>query len=216
MASSKDFVAAIQVPSDHYGSRYDDLRRWSSYWWQLQLTSHYIGDGPILEVGIGNGITSTYLRNVLGADVTTVDLDKELKPDVVADVASLPFSDSTFSCVVACEVLEHTPYHHAERALAELRRVAQHAVISVPDGNRFVFRLRASLGSRHYPLVNWDFSRFMHKPKALEPLGQHYWELGRENTSVAKFQRSISSAGWSIAEQFRNPDFQYHHFFVLK
>ena len=67
-------------------------------------------------------------------EVTTVDIDPALGPDVVGSVTRLPFDDDAFDVALCCEVLEHLPWDEAEAALQEVSRVVSRgAVVSVPD-----------------------------------------------------------------------------------
>ena len=83
MPDEKAFNAAPQVDPTAYGTRYDDRRRWSSYWVQLEQAIAFAKHGPMLEIGVGNGLVTSDLRSVVGAAVTTVDIDPRLSPSVV-------------------------------------------------------------------------------------------------------------------------------------
>lgn len=60
-----------------------------------------LNPGELLEVGIGigNGFVSRYLRD-RGVNVTTLDIDKDLKPDVVGAVLDIPFPKASFQVVM--------------------------------------------------------------------------------------------------------------------
>ena len=62
----------------------------------------------VLEVGIGNGFVSTYLRQ-MGIEVVTADINPALAPDVCAPLHELPerLAGQRFDVVSCCEVLEH-------------------------------------------------------------------------------------------------------------
>ena len=45
----------------------------------------------VLEIGLGPGIVSEIL-NKMNVEVTTLDIDPKLNPNVCADVTALPFS----------------------------------------------------------------------------------------------------------------------------
>lgn len=209
------FTPSPQVGQEHYETNYDDRRRWSSYWLQISLAKQF-EPGPYVEIGIGTGVTTSYMRSVLGASVTTVDIDPDLEPDIVADITSLPFPDGHFSCAIACEVLEHMPFDRAREALKELRRVANHAVISVPNSNRFVLQLFGLAGSRRKRLFNINLGRLFPRPVIEGVLnGEHYWELESAGYTLGRFRTVVAESGWSLSTEFRNPDYPYHHFFVL-
>ena len=54
----------------------------------------------MLEIGIGNGFVSKYLKE-RKIKVTTVDIDERLNPDIAGSVLELPFAKGSFD-VVAC------------------------------------------------------------------------------------------------------------------
>jgi len=136
----------MQVNKEHYFKKdYDSLNRFISYFYQVDLVREAIESdtNKILEIGKGSGFFSDYIKK-LGYNITTCDFDKNLAPDVVADVRSLPFKDNSFDIVTAFEILEHIPFEDFPKALAELRRVAsRRVIISVPYKStffEFVFR----------------------------------------------------------------------------
>ncbi|MHA1834506.1 MAG: class I SAM-dependent methyltransferase, partial [Candidatus Baldrarchaeia archaeon] len=89
-----------QVKPNHYFVlSYDSKERFISYWHQInELTQ--LKPSSILEIGIGNGLVSNYLKQ-RGYNVTTMDIDPRLNPDVAASIDRIPFTDESFD-VVAC------------------------------------------------------------------------------------------------------------------
>ena len=97
-----------------------------------------------MEIGVGNGTVAAVLR-ARGFDVTTVDFDPNLNPDITADIRSLPIEDSSFDTAIAAEILEHLPWNDVGTALSELRRVVRRgAVVSVPNVRK-AFAVTASI-----------------------------------------------------------------------
>jgi SAM-dependent methyltransferase len=121
------------VSVGHYKSRgYLTKERVCSYWHQVDeiLT---LGASTVLEVGPGNGLVTDWLRQA-GVQVTTLDVDPRLEPDITGSVTQIPLEADAYDAVLCCQVLEHLPFTEAERALHELARVARlGAVLSVPD-----------------------------------------------------------------------------------
>lgn len=65
-----------------------------------------------------------------------VDLNPEVKPDVVADACDLPFEDEGADAVVCLACLEHLPEYKAGVALGEFNRVLRmngQLILQVPD-----------------------------------------------------------------------------------
>lgn len=208
-------MAAAQVEPTAYTGAYDNPRRWSSYWVQLEHAIAFAKHGHMLEIGVGNGLVTSYLRAVVGVDVTTVDIDPRLGPNVVSDISQLPFADRSFGCVIACQVLEHMPYAQSTLALQELRRVARHGVISVPDVKRWYLQLFLGVGTRRKRLLALDGGKlpFGSAPRRSTP--NHYWELNLDGVSVDRFLTTLRQTGWRTRSHFRNPDNPYHHFFIV-
>src|SRR3989344_6985651 len=92
----------IQVSQDHYYNlKYDTKERWMSYWYQVKEVLSFEPQ-TVLEIGVGNMTVSDYLKK-LGIKITTCDFDKNLKPDVVASVLSLPLDRNSIDVVLCAE-----------------------------------------------------------------------------------------------------------------
>ncbi len=79
-----------QVEAAHYNLKYDSKERFCSYWHQINEITK-LKPEKVLEVGIGNGFVSDYLKK-RNFNVTTVDIDKDLKPDIVGSVFRFTFT----------------------------------------------------------------------------------------------------------------------------
>ncbi len=209
----------IQVKKDHYfRKKYDTLDRFISYFYQIDLSQEAVEAGAkILEIGKGNGFFSDYLKK-LGYQVTTCDFDKDLGPDVVADIRKLPFPDNSFDLVTAFEVLEHLPFADVEVALAELKRVSGGRVlISVPYKSTY-FEMVLK-----FPFVRTIFRRLFLDIHFRIPLpfggikvsGQHYWEIDLFKTPLSKVRGTIRKF-FRIEKEISPVLDHYHRFFVLK
>lgn len=164
----------------------------------------------VLEIGIGNGLLS-YMLGKAGLDVTTLDFDASLQPDVVASVTDMSFDDGSFDVVAAFEVLEHIPYEEVPKALSEVHRVCRRAaLISLPDA-RTCLRIRIpGLGRRQF-LVEWPFWR----PRDHRFNGEHYWEINTNGHPLKSILHRISAAGFNVERTFRPWEMPYHRFFRL-
>jgi len=92
--------------------------------------------GRILDAGAGCGAWAPILRE--RGDVVAVDLSRQGRPDVAADLKNLPYPDGTFDAVFCSQVLEHEPEPAA--LLAELYRVIKVGgalVLTAPHLSRF-------------------------------------------------------------------------------
>lgn len=203
-------MPAPQVTREAYRfERYVGADRWASYWYQLRTV---LARAPrrVLEVGIGDGVVGTCLKQQ-GISYTTVDIAEDLGPDMVASVTELPFGDDSFDIVCAFEVLEHMPFSESERALLECARVSSRFVlVSVPHfGPSVRLELKVPFLPRFRFAVKVPFPRF----HAFD--GQHYWELGTRGYPVSRLRAAMRES-FDIVDEFVPFENQYHHFFVLE
>lgn len=190
--------------------QYNCKERYSSYWHQVHEVMSLM-PGRVLEIGIGSGLV-TYALRALDVDVVTLDIDNDLKPDVVGSAASLPFEDDSFDVVLCCEVLEHLPYDSLELALSEIRRVTRsHAVVSLPDVTRS-YRIFIQV-----PLLGiWRILLSLPLPGRDRGLDrEHNWEVGRRRFPVRRIRRDIERSGFSVLQTYRVFEIPYHRFFRL-
>ena len=195
----------------YYDFTYESLPRWVSYWYQIHEVLS-LQPQSVLEIGIGNQVVTRYLKDT-GLAVTTLDIEPNLGPDIVASVTKMPVGDESFDTVLAAEILEHLPWADFPAALAELHRVTkQHAVISLPHWGSVVaaaFKIPALPWFRSVlKLPGW-------KQQTPEKNG-HYWEIGERGYSLARVKRAMRQAGFTLVRDHIIIDYPYHHFFILK
>jgi predicted SAM-dependent methyltransferase len=127
------------------------------------------------------------------------------------------FEDKAFDVVIASHVLEHLPPAYLDEAIAELARVAHHALVYLPIAGR-IGRLRVMPG-----LKDWDWTlavsicNFFRRPDPNRPRfceGQHYWEIGRPGYSRHKVTERLSRH-FIIRSRYRNQDWLSSMNFVL-
>jgi SAM-dependent methyltransferase len=199
-----------QVTPAHYQNNYDHRRRFVSYFNQINIVRRAKAE-RILEVGIGNGFISRYLREQNMA-LHTVDFDERLRPDTVASVTNLPFPDSSFDTVCCFETLEHLPWERFALAVAELVRVSSRKVLlSLPDVTPF-FRVRLAYRF-DVPLVNWCKDYHLPFAPKHEFDGQHYWEIGKKGFPKRKIIATLKEAGLCVNRAYRDYDDPFHRFF---
>jgi len=110
------------------------IGRW--YWdFRDRIALWFMGDGPVLDVGCGEGIT-TEKAGAIG-----IDLDQG---DVRGSVYALPFKQGIFGTVLLLEVIEHLLF--PERAIEEIRKVLKvHGRIVMVFPNDAVFKIAWAL-----------------------------------------------------------------------
>ena len=193
----------------HYGHTYETKRRLASYWHQVDECLA-LGAKSVLVVGVGSGLVPLLL-NQRGVDVTTMDIQIELRPRLVGNVCQLPFVERSFDAVVCCQVLEHMPFEFFAPSLCELKRVIRVGlVLSLPDRGRYskiiphLVRRRVVLDLPTFRLKPWVFN------------GEHYWEVNTCGYRLAHIQRTIDSTGLKTEKTFRVWELPYHRFWRLR
>jgi ubiquinone/menaquinone biosynthesis C-methylase UbiE len=204
--------ARVQVPTRHYSAAgYDELHRWISYWYQIQAVVRS-GARTVLEVGVGSGVLSSYLRTRLEMEVTTFDFDASLRPEIVGDVRQLAAccGDNCADAVVAFQVLEHLPFSDFEVALREMAKATRRSVIiSLP-----YYGWDASLRMRFWKR-QWAFGfRFSKNPSWVFN-GEHHWEIATKGHSLATVRKAIGNV-LEIERDYFCPDYPYHYFFECR
>ena len=131
----------------------------------------------VLEIGIGNGFVSTFLRQS-GIEVVTADINPALNPDVCAPLHELPqhLQGERFDVVSCCEVLEHMPFEEFGRNLDVIRGLAPEAFISLP-GHFPWMGVMGRLGI-HNRFV--DLSLGLRIPCRRRLTDGHFWEIASE------------------------------------
>ncbi len=198
----------------HYEPRYVRGGRLFSYAHQTSAVLEF-EPTSVLEIGPGPGMVTAALR-ALNIDVTTVDVQPELEPDIIASVTKLPADSNSVDVSMCCQVLEHLPLDQFVPALRELSRVSCKAVVvSLPD---------CSVGYRIYlnlPTirdVEWRWSRLRRptendRKTKLERDG-HYWEIGYPDVTTKFVRARFGEAGLKVERCWRVPEMPYHRFFV--
>lgn len=199
------------IPRQHYtDDRYDTLGRFVGYWHQIDSIRSAQPENA-LEIGMGNGFVTGYLR-ARGMDVVTLDVNPALGADVLGSITAIPYAAGSFDVVTACEVLEHLPQESVTDALREMRRVARNvSIVSVPD-IRTVYPFQVSVP--HVGVIR----RLIPRPCPGRSLScpDHHWEIGHDAVSPADVKKRAAAAGWSVERDWRPFENPTHHFFVLR
>jgi len=201
-----------QVQPEHYcGENYLSKKRFISYWHQIHEISSR-NPQSILEIGIGNGFVSNYLKHI-GYNITTIDIDRRLHPNIVGSVLNIPLQDESFDLVACFEVLEHIPYDKFAQALSELHRISRsYVILSVPDCTQVypVYIHIPKLGALQILIPIPRLKTPQHKFD-----GEHYWEIGKTGYPIKNIAEKIKNTGFEIIKTYRVFEIPYHRFFVL-
>lgn len=199
-------------PKHYFEKKYDSKGRFISYWHQI-IEIIKLNPNNVLEIGIGNGFVSKYLKEKK-VNVLTLDIDKRLKPDRVGTVLDIPFDDNYFDVVACYELLEHLEYCYIQKALSEIYRVSKkYTILSLPDRNKayHIFIQIPKVGILKRLINIPDLKKKKHVFD-----GQHYWEIGKLNYPLDLIKKDIKKAGFDILKTYRIFEHPYHRFFILK
>lgn len=196
-----------------FTEKYNNQFRFINYSGQINAVLE-TGRTSILEIGIGNKLVSNYLKSV-GLNVTTVDIDESLKPDVVVDMrdVNLSFTDNSFELILVAEVLEHIPFCDFEIVLSKLWKItSRNIVISLPCSCLSIsIGLYAGLKRRY---LVFSIPTFWISTSSEKKIGEHYWEIGLKGYSFKKIKNMIARY-FLIKETIRIKEDPYHIILTL-
>ncbi len=186
---------------------FENKTRWNYYWYQQKILHDKINrEDRILELGVGSGFISNYLRSK-GFNVTTFDIDKDKNPDIIANIVDYNFK-TEFDHILAFEIFEHIPYDKFIIVMNKLKNVCKKKLFfSVPLNRKVIFKI-----SMFIPLikdVNWEI-RIKKRRITTEA---HFWELDYKELKEKKFISDIVSAGFKIIDISTFSSLRY---FILK
>ena len=205
-----ELISSLGITSSQYLSK----ERFISYYHQSRLLFS-LGDKVknVLEIGIFNSLLTEILRQN-NYNVTTADIDPNLKPDIILDLtADFTLPKDKFDVVVLFQVLEHFPYEKSELALQKLAAITKkYLVISIPHTTQYLsLQIKTSVFKTGYLL--WKIPEFW----STTPLcDEHYLELGLKGYPKKRFLASVAKAGLTIREEYTDPTFPYHYFLILE
>jgi hypothetical protein len=189
--------------------RYEFEGRWTSYFRQVDCV---LGFAPqtVLEIGVGNAIVTDTLKRQ-GLQVTTLDIDAKLLPDIVASVEKIPLPDNSVDVALCAEVLEHLPFSAFETSLEELLRVSKKGVVlSLPHWG---YTMRFVVDLPGLPEIRWAWKLPIQKP--IPKGGVHEWEINRTGYPLKRVTGIIQANG-VLDREWISPWMPYHHFFLIR
>lgn len=160
---------------DYFTDLYFSLPQLCSFAHQLNFI-HSMRPTSAIEIGLGNGFVSTFLRRS-GLPVVTADINPALEPDICAPLDEVHgHIDGPKDLVICCEVLEHMPLEELDANLDHLRGLGDRLFMTLPNSNRTwgVAGLASlpKLGLKQFDLnIDVPYKRRLDK-------GPHFWEVG--------------------------------------
>jgi ubiquinone/menaquinone biosynthesis C-methylase UbiE len=211
MGGGKEMKSQVE-PGHYFALSYDSKERIISYWYQIKEIIE-LKPERVLEIGIGNGFVSKYLKNQK-INILTLDFDERLKPDISGSILNIPFADESFDTIASYELLEHLPYEDTQKALREIYRVTQkYTILSIPDCTKvYKYCITIPKIGIVYKLISLPCL------KASKHIfdGQHYWEIGKKGYSLNKVMNDMQRIGFKVKRTYRLWENPYHRFFILE
>jgi 2-polyprenyl-3-methyl-5-hydroxy-6-metoxy-1,4-benzoquinol methylase len=170
---------------------------WRLYWNQQKLMQHKVKSGDhVLEIGVGSGFTANYLKSK-GVHIRTLDIDRDKKPDIVANLVEYPFPDR-YDHVLAFEVFEHIPFVEFKSVFDKIRKVCKKYIfLSIPRNERVWLQLNFQL-----PIIGKKELCFATlRGNVIEPA--HFWEIGDGSVSIDDLEQVFGNCGFTILTKTR-------------
>lgn len=185
----------------------ESKRHWIFYWNQLRTLNAVLEEGDrILEIGVGTRFTSDYLKSK-GYDVTTLDIDTQKKPDIVADIVTFDLPGK-YDHILGFEVFEHIPFEDFKIVLSKLHAASEkYFLMSLPRNEKVWLNAVAALpGSKQL--------RFRMATKRNKILSRHhFWEVDYGPYNNKMLQALFTEKGFQ-AERIEKVDSLF--FYTLK
>ncbi len=138
----------------------------------------------IIEVGVGSGFTSIFLRRA-GYSVTTIDINKNLEPDICCDISEIlqKVEAKEYDLAVCCQVLEHLPFDEFEACIERLSKFGN-LYLTLPN----YFSYFGFAGILRIPHIRKPFSLYLKSPLHTKKLNEsiHYWEIDSDKETRRK------------------------------
>lgn len=180
---------------------------------QIRLVSS-LKRNNILEIGIGNGLVSDFLKKA-GLNVTTVDINPNLNPDIVGSITDLAeiLQQRKFDIVLCSEVLEHMPFSNFEKAIGNIAAItSEYAVLTLPRSQKVILDFQFKLKIPKLPYI--EKGLFWALPES-HINKEHHWELDSGELTETKNIKIILEKYFSILDFNRFRFRPVHHYFIL-
>jgi len=198
----------------YYTEGYFSHAQFISYSEQIRLV-HSLDRKDVLEIGIGNGIVTDFLRKA-GLNVTSFDINQHLIPEVVGSVTDLNaiFQHRKFDIILCAEVLEHIPFEYFEQAIANIAGTTnEYAIITLPRCQKILIDIQFAIKIPKLPY--FEKGLCLSIPNSNIP-PNHYWELDSSKETKIKEIDTILKRHFAILDSSRFRFRSYHHYFILK
>lgn len=208
------------TPSYYSFEAYNTKHRMLTYWYQI---SEVLKAKPTsaLEVGIGTGVVTSYLKHV-GVKLTTADINEALAPDVCTSVLELKDNPqiSTFDVVMCFRVLHHVPFKYFSVALDNMSKVSkEYVILTLPVDEVRLYGMYRYTSSSIFSLslrLPLFFKNIVRKGGVRKNIGSGLWQIdSTKETSRKKVEETISHR-FEMVKSYRLPEDSSHRMYVLR
>ena len=191
--------------SSDWINKLESKEHWLSYWHQLKLMLESLeAKDSMIELGIGSGFTSNYLRSK-NIDVLTVDIDKKKSPDIVSDAISFK-PNKNYDHFCAFEVFEHMKFEEMENVLKNIKsKINKNIFISVPIYKKTPINIELKFKSYWKSLT-------VKTPKTSIIDPHHQWELNYKDITEEKLISVFEHHNFKLKNKSSFFRWRYFHF----
>ncbi|MCH4565530.1 class I SAM-dependent methyltransferase [Halomonas sp. EGI 63088] len=208
------------IPKSYYDfSKYNSKQRMLTYWYQLSMI-HECHPRLVLEVGVGTGLVTAYLRHD-GVHVATFDINSQLNPDHVGSILSLPegLPLGLFDLVLCSRVLHHIPFGDMEKALCNLSALTKRYCLITLPVNDFRIYLMARITSSSISTLSLPLPLILKKVLVRmsgRGCDSGVWQINSSHETSENKVVGVIARRFHIIKMFRMPEDQSHMMFLLE
>lgn len=187
---------------------------WNAYHKQASVIMNRLDSkSEILEVGKGSGFLERFLESK-GYQITTIDIDKNKKPDIVADIRYFCLEEKVHFDAVSCfEVLEHLDFKYFHTLLQIFKKISRKFIfLSLPFYNPNLSYLILKVPffneiTLTIPVPRKAYNRRMSR--------YHKWEINYKSITMKTIRNQISQTGLIIDKSETLKPYRLHFFTLL-
>jgi hypothetical protein len=172
---------------------------WNAYHKQASVIMNRLNSkSEILEVGKGSGFLERFLESK-GYHITTIDIDKNKKPDIISDIRYFCLNEKVHFDAVSCfEVLEHLEFKYFHTLLQLFKKISRKFIfLSLPLYNPNLGYLTIKFPFFHEITLTLPIPRKAYTKKISR---YHKWEINYKSITMKMIRKQISQAGLIIDE----------------
>ena len=211
-----------KIHQDYYKfSEYVSLDRFNTYWFQINEVLN-LEPKIVAEIGVGTGVVK-YLIEGFGVPVTTIDINKNPKPDVVSPItsAAAALKGKSFDVVLCSRVFHHIPFLDVEGALENIWALSSKHAVLVLAAEDFRLYTALRLTSKREKFFSLPIPLFVKRIllRARKASSDYYYNIWKINSSTATRKALINSLiekRFSILKTYPIPKNHGHIIYVLE